>query len=134
MNIKQYLRGKFLGKGGFAKCYELKYLDGSDKVDAVKIVPKAMLAKERAKQKLLSEIKIHKGVKHANVVDFKHVFEDNDNVYMILELCPQQTLNELIKRRVNLTELESRYYIAQILSCLDYLHQNQIIHREYIFP
>ena len=57
--IKKYSRGKFLGKGGFAKCYEVTNLE-TKKVVCAKIVPKATLQKSRQRGKLLSEIKIHR--------------------------------------------------------------------------
>ncbi len=53
-------------------------------------------------------------------------------MYILLEICTNQTLNELIKRRKRLTEMEVQYYLAQIVSSLIYLHQNKVIHREYI--
>lgn len=46
--IKKYLKGKFLGKGGFAKCYEFTNLDNK-KVQAAKIILKSSLTKSRAK-------------------------------------------------------------------------------------
>lgn len=42
---------------------------------------------------LVTEIKIHKSLEHKNIVLFDHVFEDSDNVYMVLELCGNHTLN-----------------------------------------
>ena len=47
----QYLRGKLLGKGGFAKVYLCTAMDTS-KQYAVKIVPKTNLVKARARQKV----------------------------------------------------------------------------------
>jgi serine/threonine protein kinase len=35
----------------------------------------------------MSEIKIHESLGHPNVVKFLHNFEDNQNVYIVLELC-----------------------------------------------
>lgn len=78
----------------------------------------------------MSEIKIHKNLKHENIVNFEHFFEDSDNVYILLELCQNQTLNELLRRRQRLTELEIKYYLLQILNALQYIHANQIIHRD----
>lgn len=54
----------------------------------------------------MSEIRIHRALKHPNIVKFEHFFEDADNVYILLELCPNQSLNELVRRRKRLTELE----------------------------
>ena len=46
--IKKYLKGKFLGKGGFAKCYEFSNLE-TKRVTAAKIIQKSTLTKSRAK-------------------------------------------------------------------------------------
>ncbi len=46
--VKKYSRGRFLGKGGFAKCYEFTNQDNK-RVSAAKIIPKASLTKSRAK-------------------------------------------------------------------------------------
>jgi polo-like kinase 1 len=43
-SVKKYSKGKFLGKGGFAKCYEFTSLETGD-VTAAKVVPKASLKK-----------------------------------------------------------------------------------------
>ena len=84
--MRQYYKGKFLGKGGFAKCYEFVNAE-TKQVHASKVIQKSSLTKSRAKQKLMSEIKIHRSIKHANVVQFQHFFEDSENVYILLELC-----------------------------------------------
>lgn len=49
--IHRYLRGRMLGKGGFAKVYICTALD-TNKAYAIKIVPKANLVKARARQKV----------------------------------------------------------------------------------
>ena len=48
----RYLVGPCLGKGGFAKCYELTNID-TGAIVAGKIVSKQTLAKHRAKEKVL---------------------------------------------------------------------------------
>ena len=49
--MKKYQRGKVLGKGGFATCYEITELDKS-RVQAAKIISKASLTKKRALEKV----------------------------------------------------------------------------------
>lgn len=85
--------------------YEITDLD-TNMTDAVKVVEKESLKKTRAKQKLMSEIKIHSSLTHEGIVKFKKYFEDKDNVYIILELCPNSSLNDVVKRRKRLTEPE----------------------------
>lgn len=48
IHVKRYARGKLLGKGGFAKCYEVTNLE-SKKILAAKIIPKNTLTKNRAR-------------------------------------------------------------------------------------
>uniref|UniRef100_H2XY93 Serine/threonine-protein kinase PLK1 n=2 Tax=Ciona intestinalis TaxID=7719 RepID=H2XY93_CIOIN len=83
---KKYQRGRFLGKGGFAKCYEIVDLE-TKKIFAGKIVPKALLVKPHQKDKMAQEITLHRSVSHENVVGFHGFFEDSDFVYVVLELC-----------------------------------------------
>jgi len=76
-----------LGKGGFAKVYEMRSLDSNNRISAGKVVSKQSLQKSRAKQKIMSEIKIHRSLHNENIVGFEHFFEDDENVYIMLELC-----------------------------------------------
>lgn len=39
-------------------------------------------------------------------------------------------MNELIKRRKRLTEIEVQCYLMQILSAIKYLHNHRVIHRD----
>ena len=49
---------------------------------------------------------------------------------MLLELCSNNSMSELLKRRKKLTEFETRYYLSQLISSLKYLHAHLIIHRD----
>jgi len=49
--VRKYSKGKMLGKGGFATCFEFVNLE-TKKVTASKIIPKSTLTKSRAKQKV----------------------------------------------------------------------------------
>ena len=128
-NGRRYLRGKILGKGGFAKCYEATDLDTRE-LWAVKIVAKASLVKQRAKVKLLSEIAIHKTLMHDKIVRYINHFDDPEFVYIILELCPNQTLNDLLKKKRRFSEPEAQFYIYELVQGLIYLRRERVIHRD----
>ena len=49
--VKRYQRGKVLGKGGFAKCYEVTNLE-TKKAVAAKIIAKNSLTRNRSRQKV----------------------------------------------------------------------------------
>lgn len=83
---RSFVRGRFLGKGGFARCYELAEAE-SREVFAGKVVPKSLLVKPHQKEKMSMEIAIHRSLAHRHVVGFQGFFEDADFVYVVLELC-----------------------------------------------
>jgi len=157
-----------LGKGGFARCYELT--DESTKtVYAGKVVAKVLLMKKHQKDKvgtsmvavlsslsdliwgfqMAQEVQIHRTLSHPHVVRLDGCFEDNENVYVLLELCARRSLMELHKRRRAVTEPEARYFLHQVLPiqfllsgfifnsivfqivlASVYLHDNRVIHRD----
>ena len=88
----------------------------------------------------MAEITIHRSLKHENIVDYKHAFEDEENVYIILELCDnrvtilclfkKKTCVELLKSKKRLKEDELRTLIPQILNALKYMHDQNVIHRK----
>ncbi|ODN00636.1 Serine/threonine-protein kinase PLK1 [Orchesella cincta] len=126
----KYGRGRFLGKGGFAKCYEV-IPDKGDTALACKIVHKNMLVKEHHREKMAQEIMIHRTLNHPNVVAFHSYFDDDFFVYIVLELCEKKSLMELSKRRRTITEPEARYFLRQICEAVRYLHEEKkIIHRD----
>ncbi len=92
-HIKLYHPGKLLGIGGFAACYELTSCD-SKHTYAAKIVSKKSLRRSQAKLKLQNEITVHRALKHPNIVRFERYFEDDQNVYLLLELCRHQSLHQ----------------------------------------
>ncbi|KAL5107374.1 Serine/threonine-protein kinase PLK1 [Taenia crassiceps] len=105
-NNRTYVRGRFLGKGGFARCWELSDQDTGVKY-AGKVVAKCDILKPSQRQKMQQEITIHASLKHENI-----------------------TLMELHKRRRQVTEPEARYFVKQIVTGCQYLHLNNIIHRD----
>uniref|UniRef100_A0A8C7MNI6 Serine/threonine-protein kinase PLK n=1 Tax=Oncorhynchus kisutch TaxID=8019 RepID=A0A8C7MNI6_ONCKI len=126
---KSYSKGKLLGKGGFARCYEMTDLS-SNKMYAVKVIPQSRVSKPHQRDKITNEIELHKTLHHKHVVKFSHHFEDQDNIYIFLELCSRKSLAHIWKARHTLTDPEVRYYLRQIISGLKYLHNRGILHRD----
>lgn len=118
--------GRLLGRGGFAKCYEV--FDGKGTY-ALKAINRASLDKPKTLQKLHSEIAIHSRMKHKHIVNFLRTFKDRHYVYILLEKCSNGTLMDLLKVRP-LTVPETQYIMLQCLSAMQYMHDNNVIHRD----
>lgn len=81
-------------------------------------------------QQFFGEIQVHKTMVHPNVVKFVECFEDCDNIYMILELCPNKSLMDMLRARKRFTEPETRFFLLQLLGALKYMHGKKVIHRD----
>ncbi|XP_078264540.1 serine/threonine-protein kinase PLK3 [Rhinoraja longicauda] len=126
---KCYCRGRLLGKGGFARCYEMTDL-ASNKIYAVKVIPHSRVSKPHQKDKIEKEIELHKSLSNKYIVKFYHSFEDDENIYIFLEHCSHKSLAHILKARKTLTEPEVRYYLRQIILGLRHLHVRDILHRD----
>ncbi|KAF8524388.1 kinase-like domain-containing protein [Hysterangium stoloniferum] len=123
-----FTRIGFLGEGGFARVYEVKDAQGAR--SAIKVITKTSLKTKKAKTKLYAEIKIHRSLDHPNIVKFNECFEDDENVYMTLELCQNGSLMDMLRRRRRFTELEARFFMVQLIGACHFMHTHQVIHRD----
>lgn len=80
------------------------------------------------------EIAILKKLHHPHVVKLFEVLDDpsKDSLYMVFEFCPDGTiidvkLNESVEP---LPEDVARLYFVQVLMGIEYLHENEIVHRD----
>lgn len=130
-NTKKYsyeLRS-ILGNGAFATVYKYERVS-TKKVYACKIVYLDLLKNAQHKIKLGSEIKLHSSMQHKNIVQFYEHIVDKNIVFMILELCPNGSLHEIIQHRRKITEPEACFWFKQIVHAVKYLHGQRVIHRD----
>jgi len=127
--IKRYQKRKFLGKGSFSRCYEI-YDPDKQKLLAGKVIDKASLDKNEAKEKLLNEVRIHQLMSHPNIVRFEEYFEDSSKAYLLIELCSNNSLKAMIKQRHKLKEIEAQYFLVQLVYAVKYIHSQNVIHRD----
>lgn len=124
-----YEKLKVLGVGTFSKVYECRDTENGEYF-AIKQVSKNFLLKHNLREQFTKEVKIHSLMDHPNVVKLYKVFEDNHFIYLLMELCSNDTLEKLIHRRKRLSEVEARFYLKNILEGLRYIHDKNVVHRD----
>ncbi|EPS59805.1 hypothetical protein M569_15001, partial [Genlisea aurea] len=80
--------GEEVGRGHFGYTCRAKFKKGDLKGQdvAVKLIPKSKMTTAVAIEDVRKEVKILKALTgHANLVQFHDSFEDNDNVYIVME-------------------------------------------------
>ncbi|KAL8826556.1 MAG: hypothetical protein Q9191_003725 [Dirinaria sp. TL-2023a] len=129
----KYRIGNHLGKGGFAVCYEgelqCKKYKTTDRVYALKVVPATMNHK-KMEDKFRTELQIHAKLHHPSIVEFHRAFTFKDNTYVVLELCPNGSVMDVVKKRGCLSLPEVRRLTVQLCGAVKYMHARNVIHRD----
>lgn len=126
----KYYKGKKIGEGHFGECFEFISIKDSKEIYAGKIIDKNKLKGQKSLENIINEINIQNSLDYPKIVKVKDKLEDDKNVFIVMELCQNDTLRKLIQRRGHLTEIEVQCYMFQIIQGLKYMHNRRIIHRD----
>ncbi|CAM9422057.1 unnamed protein product, partial [Laminaria digitata] len=125
---KYYNLTRVLGKGSFAMVkLAVRKSDGSKW--AVKVIEKTSLSQED-EEALKTEVNILQAMDHPNIVKLNEVFDCQNCLYMVMELCTGGELFDRIVMKDHYTENEARDCIVQVTKAILYCHENGIVHRD----
>uniref|UniRef100_A0A8C7AU88 Serine/threonine-protein kinase PLK4 n=1 Tax=Neovison vison TaxID=452646 RepID=A0A8C7AU88_NEOVI len=128
--IEDFKVGNLLGKGSFAGVYRAESIHTGLEV-AIKMIDKKAMYKAGMVQRVQNEVKIHCQLKHPSILELYNYFEDNNYVYLVLEMCHNGEMNRYLKNRMKpFSENEARHFMHQIITGMLYLHSHGILHRD----
>uniref|UniRef100_A0A8D2L6B4 Serine/threonine kinase 33 n=1 Tax=Varanus komodoensis TaxID=61221 RepID=A0A8D2L6B4_VARKO len=76
------------------------------------------------------EVSILKRVNHEHIIHLEEVFETPKRMYLVMELCEDGELKEILQKKGQFTENETRHIIQSLASAIAYLHRKDIVHRD----
>mmetsp|Transcript_31966 Transcript_31966/g.74879 ORF Transcript_31966/g.74879 Transcript_31966/m.74879 type:complete len:699 (-) Transcript_31966:22-2118(-) len=118
--------GRKLGEGSFGSVVE-GAVKSTGAIRAVKSINKVRFAK---KFKLLRrEISIGKMVDHPNIIKLYELFEDEQHLHLVMEICPGGELSDRIPSK-GMGEEDAATCLVQILRGINYMHKHRICHRD----
>ena len=129
----KYTEVKELGKGSFSTVYLAKrdnLFYAIKQINLLELKPQEINLLE-------AEKKILKVLKHPNIIKLYNIrtFNLSGVVQLVLEYCNGGTLKDCLYKYIEkygkpFPEKLVQYFMKQILSALNYLHKNNIIHRD----
>ncbi|XP_059450473.1 calcium-dependent protein kinase 26 isoform X2 [Corylus avellana] len=130
-NLKdQYILGEQLGWGQF----------GVIRVCSDKLTGEVLACKSIAKDRLVTpedvrsvklEIEIMTKLSgHPNVVDLKAVYEEENYVHLVMELCAGGELFHQLEKHGRFSESEARVRFRHLMQVILYCHENGVVHRD----
>ena len=67
---------------------------------------------------------------HPFLVNMHYAFQDNDNLYLVMDLLSGGDLRFHISRHKKFSEEQTRFFICCLIISLEYIHSNNVIHRD----
>lgn len=80
--------------------------------------------------KFRTELQIHSKMRHPNIVEFHRAFTFENCTYVVLELCANGSVADMVRKRKCLSLPEVRRFIIQICGAIKYMHARNVIHRD----
>jgi serum/glucocorticoid-regulated kinase 2 len=117
-----------LGSGSFGKVCKVR-LKQTNEIFAMKILNKDFLLKNRLLKFAITECNILKQSKSPFIIKLHYAFQTPENIYMVIDYCPGGDLSFQIQLNL-FEEEEAKFYIAELILAIEYLHNHNIIYRD----
>ncbi|XP_043957611.1 3-phosphoinositide-dependent protein kinase 1-like isoform X3 [Gambusia affinis] len=121
--------GKILGEGSFSTVVLAREL-ATGKEYAIKILEKRHIMKENKVQYVKRERDLMSNLDHPFFVKLYFTFQDDEKLYFGLSYAKNGELLKYIRKIGSFDETCTRFYSAEIVCALEYLHKKGIIHRD----
>ena len=97
---------------------------------AIKAICKNLIIKDDLAENILLEKNIILKIDHPFIVKLVKSLKDENNIYFLLEYVKGKELFEVIRDIGYLSKEQTNFYIASIMTAINYLHERKIIYRD----
>lgn len=129
ISLNDFKIEKVIGRGAFGKVFLVTKKD-SGQVYALKALRKEVIEKRNQRMHTTTERQILGEVDSPFLVQLRFAFQTPDKLYMVMDYMPAGELFLHLRRAGRFTEDRARFYAAEILLALEYLHDKGIIYRD----
>ena len=105
---------KMIGSGANGQVYLARH-NTSNEEFAIKVINKDSVTEEQI-DLLVNEVVCQSTINHENILKFVEYFQDEENMYFVLEYAHNGSLHDYLQKNGPLTELEAKAIFLQIIS------------------
>jgi serine/threonine kinase 32 len=102
---------------------------GTKKLYALKYINKDKCIEMKAVENIISERRLLERIDHNLIVNLRYAFQDDEHLFMVLDLMLGGDLRFHLDRLRTLPERYVQFYAAELSSSIHYLHSQNIVHR-----
>ncbi|KAG1812593.1 kinase-like domain-containing protein [Suillus subaureus] len=131
LGAQDFSFGDTLGEGSYSTVMRAQYIRTGQEY-AIKILDKNHLIRKDKMLVALAEknVLVKLGAGHPGIIHLHWTFQDEWSLFFVLDLAPNGEMQSRISRLGSLSLTSSRYYAAQIIDALEYIHGKDVIHRD----
>ncbi|MGH0147085.1 UNVERIFIED_CONTAM: hypothetical protein FKN15_009929, partial [Acipenser sinensis] len=118
-----------IGKGSFGKVCIVQKKD-TKKMYAMKYMNKQKCVERNEVRNVFKELQIMQSLEHPFLVNVWFSFQDEEDMFMVVDLLLGGDLRYHLQQNVHFTETTVRLYICELALALSYLQSKHIIHRD----
>lgn len=118
-----------IGRGGFGRVWKVE-MRKTHQFFAMKEMEKLRIVSKRSVNSVLNERQILETLKNPFIVNMCYAFQDRENLYLVMDLMSGGDLRFHIIRHKFFLESQVKFFMACIISGLEYIHENGVLHRD----
>ncbi|KAL4445496.1 hypothetical protein ABPG74_004570 [Tetrahymena malaccensis] len=129
ISIEDFNLVKVIGKGSYAKVVLVKKKEDG-RVYAIKILKKSYIEQKKQVEHIKTERNILVDADHPFIIKLHYSFQNERKLFFVLDYCQGGELFNLLCKYKRFNEQDTKFYCAQIVLALEYLHEKDIIYRD----
>eukprot|EP00183_Erythrolobus_madagascarensis_P005336 CAMPEP_0185856568 /NCGR_PEP_ID=MMETSP1354-20130828/29065_1 /TAXON_ID=708628 /ORGANISM="Erythrolobus madagascarensis, Strain CCMP3276" /LENGTH=594 /DNA_ID=CAMNT_0028558829 /DNA_START=164 /DNA_END=1948 /DNA_ORIENTATION=+ len=132
VDASRFVKLKLLGKGAIGKVYLVKLEDNSELRYALKVVTKDEMIKKNKVHRVMTEREVLATTAHPYIVAMYASFQTSSRLYYCMEYMAGGEFFRMLQKQPGkrLSEDAARFYAAEVVLALEYLHHMGFVYRD----
>lgn len=128
-SLDDFTMQRTLGTGSFGRVH-LVQSRHNQRFYAIKVLRKAQVVRMKQVEHTNDERRMLQVVKHPFVVSLWGTFQDSQNLFLVMDFIEGGELFSLLRKSQRFPNAVAKFYAAEVILALDYLHAQHIIYRD----
>ena len=126
---KDFIKIKLIGKGSYGNVYLVRYLKNNH-LYAMKVYSKSDLREKNQEDNTKSERNLQTQINFPFIVSVKFAFQTESKLFLVQEFIQGGDLFFHIHQSPRFSTEKTKFYAAEILLAIEFLHNNNMIYRD----